>query len=66
MRGAGDGMAWPDVTLVPEGAATRIRWAPDAEEVLGPVRFVSIGRVFISSADAAGGSPNSSSRCWSV
>lgn len=55
MCGAGDGMAWPNVTLVPEGAATCIKWAPDDDEVLGPVRFVSSGRVFVSSADVAAG-----------
>jgi hypothetical protein len=42
-RGAGDGMAWPDLTLVPEGAITRVVWAPDTEKTLGPVSFASGG-----------------------
>jgi hypothetical protein len=36
LRGAGDGMAWPDLTLVAEGAVTRIAWTPDTDRPLGP------------------------------
>ena len=43
MRGAGNGMAWPDVTVVPEGAMTSIKWSADRGSVLGPVRFMSSG-----------------------
>src|SRR5713101_4285320 len=43
LRGAGDGMAWPDLTVVTEGAVTRIVWVPDADRPLGPVRFASSG-----------------------
>ncbi|MCK9925104.1 hypothetical protein MXD61_25090 [Frankia sp. AgPm24] len=32
MRGAGDGMAWPNLTLVPEGAVTRLAWFADEDE----------------------------------
>lgn len=43
MRGAGDGMAWPDLTLVPEGAIARINWSQDHHRHLRPVRFASDG-----------------------
>lgn len=43
VRGAGDGMAWPDLTLVPEGAVTRLVWFIDDEAQLRPVRFASAG-----------------------
>lgn len=43
MRGAGDGMAWPNLTLVPEGAATRLWWASDRAAVFRQLRFVSTG-----------------------
>jgi len=28
LRGAGNGMPWPDLTLVPEGGVTRVVWPP--------------------------------------
>ena len=43
LRGAGDGMAWPDLTLVPEGAVTRVHWSQDLHRGLGAVRFASDG-----------------------
>jgi hypothetical protein len=43
VRGAGDGMPWPDLTIVPEGAVTRIAWSSDAHRRLMPVRFASTG-----------------------
>ena len=43
LRSAGDGMAWPNLTLVPEGDITRAVWTPDQNRTLGPVRFVSVG-----------------------
>jgi hypothetical protein len=43
LRGAGDGMAWPDVTVVVEGAITRIVWVPDYHHHFAPVRFASAG-----------------------
>lgn len=42
-RGAGDGMAWPDLTVVPEGAVTRIVWLQDYRRHLAPIRFASDG-----------------------
>lgn len=43
MRAAGDGMAWPDLTLVAEGAVTRIVWSQDDRPHLAPIRFASEG-----------------------
>jgi hypothetical protein len=43
VRGAGDGMAWPDLTLVEEGAITRLVWKPDTGTSYGPVRFATGG-----------------------
>ncbi len=43
MRAAGDGMSWPDLTLVAEGAVTRIVWSQDDRRHLAPVRFASEG-----------------------
>ncbi len=43
VRGAGDGMAWPDLTLVPEGAVTQLVWWLDDKAQQAPVRFASAG-----------------------
>ena len=53
LRAAGNGMAWPDLTLVPEGNLTRIRWAADADAGIGPVRFVASGTRLASTDDLA-------------
>jgi hypothetical protein len=42
-RGAGDGMAWPNLTIVPEGAVSRVAWSQDYGHELTPVRFASDG-----------------------
>lgn len=47
LRGAGDGMAWPNLTLVPEGAVTYARWAPDIEYARRPIRFASDGMAVV-------------------
>jgi hypothetical protein len=46
-RGAGDGMAWPDLTLVPEGAISHIVWKQDYQRNSTPVRFASDGSGYI-------------------
>lgn len=51
-RGAGDGMAWPDLTLVPEGAVTQLVWSQDYSRHLTPVRFASDGSLIIRTDDA--------------
>lgn len=43
LRGAGDGMAWPNLTIVPEGAVTRLVWSQDESRRLLPIRFASDG-----------------------
>ncbi|WP_322769391.1 hypothetical protein [Frankia sp. Cr1] len=52
LRGAGDGMAWPDLTVVPEGAVTRVVWAADEDRALGPLRFASRGGALVRSDEA--------------
>jgi hypothetical protein len=36
-------MAWPDLTIVPEGVITRVTWSQDHDRRLSPVRFASDG-----------------------
>jgi hypothetical protein len=55
LRGAGDGMAWPNLTLVPEGAVTRAVWVPDRDRSVSQVRFVSVGEAWAGSEDVAEG-----------
>jgi hypothetical protein len=50
-RGAGDGMAWPDLTLVPEGAVTRVVWSQEYRRHLTPVRFASDGSSIVRSGE---------------
>ena len=42
-RAAGDGMPWPDLTVVPEGTVTRLVWRQDYQHQAAPVRFASDG-----------------------
>jgi hypothetical protein len=51
VRGAGDGMAWPDLTLVPEGSMTRLVWSPDTQDGPAPVRFASGGNGLVRTSD---------------
>jgi hypothetical protein len=55
LRAAGDGMAWPNLTLVAEGDITRAVWVPDRDRALGPVRFASVGDAWARSADVTEG-----------
>ena len=43
LRGAGDGMAWPDLTVVAEGAIARLVWTQDRHHGFAPIRFASEG-----------------------
>lgn len=48
LRSAGDGFLWPDVLVLPEGAATRLVWHPDGET--GPdrsIRYLTGGEALI-------------------
>jgi hypothetical protein len=55
LRAAGDGMAWPNLTLVPEGEITRAVWVPDRDRAFGPVRFVSVGDAWARSEEVTEG-----------
>jgi hypothetical protein len=44
-------MAWPDLTLVPEGAVTRIVWSQDYQRRLTPVRFATDGSDVVQAAE---------------
>ncbi len=54
LRGAGGGMAWPDLTMVPEGAVTRVVWAADDDGILGQPRFASSGQALVPSEEVRG------------
>ncbi|WP_261555706.1 hypothetical protein [Frankia tisae] len=54
LRGAGDGMAWPDLTVVPEDAVTRVVWATADDGALGQPRFASSGQALVPSEEARG------------
>lgn len=54
-RGAGDGMAWPNLTIVPEGAVSRVVWSQDYGHQLTPVRFASDGSRFLRAEELATG-----------
>jgi hypothetical protein len=47
LRGAGDGMAWPDMTIVMEGNVARVAYTSDAERSLAPVRFAATARTLV-------------------
>lgn len=51
LRAAGNGMAWPDLTIIPGGNAVELRW--HAGPALGdqPVRFLSSGHRLVSATD---------------
>lgn len=51
LRAAGDGMAWPDLTVVPEGAVAQLAWRQEYERHSGLVRFASDGRAWLTSED---------------
>jgi hypothetical protein len=55
LRGAGDGMAWPNLTLVPEGDVTRAVWVPDRDRSVSQVRFVSVGDAWARSDEVSEG-----------
>lgn len=50
-RAAGDGMAWPDLTVVPEGAVAQLAWRQEYERHSGLVRFASDGRAWLTSEE---------------
>jgi hypothetical protein len=48
-------MAWPNLTIVPEGAVSRVVWSQDYGHQLTPVRFASDGSRFLSAEELATG-----------
>lgn len=54
-RGAGDGMAWPDMTIVMEGNVARVAYTSDAERSLAPVRFAIGGTALVRADDVRQG-----------
>lgn len=51
LRGAGDGMPWPDLTLVPEGAVTRAVWWSGPGLAGQPLSFLTAGKAYLPAAD---------------
>jgi hypothetical protein len=51
-RGAGDGMSWPDLTVVPEGPVTCVAWSQDRSRNFSPMRFASDGYAVIRADEA--------------
>lgn len=48
VRAAGEGFAWPDMTLLPEGSLTRIVWRTDPPVAhYRPVRFIRQGETLV-------------------
>lgn len=58
LRAAGNGMAWPNLTVVPEGGVTCLRWSADSGNSLGTLRFVSAGTTFVPSDELLGSLAN--------
>lgn len=56
LRAAGDGMAWPNLTLVPEGSVFRCAWFADAGDVAGSTgaTFTSEGTSWVPRDDVEG------------
>lgn len=48
-RGASGGMPWPDLTVVPEGAVSRVVWQGGPGVCKQPVRFIGAGNVYVDS-----------------
>src|SRR4051794_12075822 len=55
LRAAGDGMAWPNLTVVPEGATMQALWASDAVPSFESVRFAVSGRASVRTEDMVQG-----------
>lgn len=57
LRGASDGMPWPDLTIVTEGAVSHIVWAQDQHknENFTPVRFATSGYDLVRTEDMRAG-----------
>lgn len=50
VRSAGDGYVWPNLTVLPEGPATRMVWQVDNDRLPGaPIRYLSTGEAWVDS-----------------
>lgn len=47
LRAAGDGMPWPDLTLVPEGSVTRVVWTASPAGGSAPVSYLTSGEEWV-------------------
>lgn len=50
-RGAGGGLPWPDLTVVPEGGLTRLLWTAGPGLADQPLTFLTSGEAMVGSAD---------------
>ncbi len=51
VRGAGDGMPWPDLSILPEGGVARLVWCHGPGLAGQPVNFLTSGNEFVSMGD---------------
>lgn len=51
LRSAGEGFPWPDLTLVPEGEVTHIRWTNGSRRTRGGLRYLSSGSALVPSEE---------------
>jgi len=50
IRASGDGFAWPDLLIVPDGEGTRLVWEADGPEASSlPIRFLTRGDIWVNS-----------------
>ena len=50
VRAVGEGFAWPDLAIIPEGAATCLTWFKSDRDPRGGLRYVTDGEQLISTA----------------
>jgi hypothetical protein len=55
VRGTGDGMAWPDMTIVMEGNVARVVYMSETEQSLARIRFATEGRALVRAEDVRQG-----------
>lgn len=54
LRGAGDGMPWPDLAIIPEGGIAHLVWFKGIGLAGQPVSFLTSGSAFIPMSDLRG------------
>lgn len=58
LRGAGDGMPWPDFTVVPEGPVSRVVWHSGSGLSTQPISFLTSGDLYLSTETVRAGLAN--------